>query len=83
MGNMLSRQTMEFSMNDPANKSEEDDQAETLSGSNDKIEDTGTTIRRKTLKLEGELWPDGETVDPEEDDGVDPYNTGRFDTGKR
>ena len=55
-------------------------------------------MRLQTLKLEDELWPDGETddpsveplpdtpaeqqVDPAEDDGVDPYNTGRFDTKK-
>ena len=66
-------------MNDPDEKAQESGQAETLSGMEDELNDTGTTMRLQTLQLEGELWPDGESVDPEEDVGVNPYNSGRCD----
>ncbi|MGI9262882.1 MAG: hypothetical protein ACR2QR_12640 [Woeseiaceae bacterium] len=69
-------------MNDADRKTKKDSPAESLTGSTDDLEDTGTTMRLQTLKLEGELWPEGEPAaqEEEEDDGVDPYNTGRFDT---
>ncbi len=37
--------------------------------------DNENTVGVSTLNLEKELWPDDET-------GVDPYNTGSFDTKK-
>ena len=71
-------------MNDPDEKQlNEQGRAESPSGSDDKPDDTGTTLRLKTLKLEGELWPDEDASDPDEDNGVDPYNTGRFERKKR
>ena len=70
-------------MNEPDDPIKDDSQPESLTGETDKLADTGTTMRLKTLQLEGELWPDEDAADPDDDDGVDPYNTGRFDSGKR
>jgi len=69
-------------MNDPDQKPNDNKRAESLSGATDRLDDTVTTMRLKTLELEGELWPDESVSDIHEDDGVYPYNTGRFDRKK-
>ena len=55
-----------------------DDEATPRSGSSAELEDTESTMQLRTIKLENELWPDDSAADADEDDGVDPYNTGSF-----
>lgn len=71
-------------MNDPDEKAVNDNQpAGSSSGAYDTLDDTGKTLGLKTRKLEGELWPDEAGSDLDDDHGVDPYNTGRFERKKR
>lgn len=69
-------------MNDPKETRNDAEEATPLSGSSDDLDDTASTMQLRAIKLESELWPDDTAVDPDEDDGVDPYNTGRFDRSK-
>jgi hypothetical protein len=69
-------------MDDPKKVTPDTSTAEPLSGSSDDLDDTSTTMRLQTLKLESELWPDEDAVDPAKDEGADPHDTGRIDANK-